>query len=264
LQDHPESAHIAAIPGQPQGNMSLGTIALAASQVLGGLSSRLFAPSVYRGAGHRRSIALTFDDGPSPGTMELLEYLDSQNVPATFFQCGQNILRHPDIARAVHLAGHEIGNHTFSHPRLPPRLGWQPNLLSPSKIFDEFAHTQTIIQTEIGANPTLLRAPYGLAWFGLRAVQRQLNLLGVMWTVIGRDWELPAAAIADIVLQRTAPRGIICLHDGRETRPNPDISHTIAALRIVVPQLRDRGYTFETASDLLRPDAPGEDRAAAI
>jgi len=217
-------------------------------------SSWLFAPCIHQGPGQRRSIALTFDDGPSPGTAALVDYLESQNVQATFFQCGKNVLRHPGIARAVHLAGHEIGNHTFSHARLCPRLSWSPNLLSPHTIYEEFARTQKVLEAEVGISPRLLRVPYGLSWFGMRAVQRQLGLKSIMWTVIGRDWIAPAPAIAEIVLQGANPGGIVCLHDGRDIRPNPDISQTVAAVRQIVPRLRDKGYVFETVSNLLRPD----------
>ena len=199
-------------------------------------------------------MALTFDDGPSPGTLELLDYFAQQGIKATFFQCGANIERHPEIARAVHAGGHEIGNHTFSHARLCPRLGWQPNLRSAANIFSEFARTQDVLEREVGVRPALLRAPYGLRWFGLRAVQRKLGLLGVMWTVIGRDWELDAPSIARLVLDRTAPGGILCLHDGRDIQPNPDIGQTIEAVKRLVPALQQQGYRFETVSELLHPD----------
>ncbi len=92
---------------------------------------RLIGDPIKRGPGNRCSIALTFDDGPSMGTLSLLDHLSSLGVKATFFQCGMNVLRHPDIARAVRDAGHEIGNHTYSHARLAPRPGWKLNLRSP-------------------------------------------------------------------------------------------------------------------------------------
>ena len=81
-----------------------------------GRASSVFGPSVWRGARGRRAIALTFDDGPSEGTPRILELLALHKVPATFFQCGANVERLPAIARAVRDAGHEIGNHSHSHP----------------------------------------------------------------------------------------------------------------------------------------------------
>jgi peptidoglycan-N-acetylglucosamine deacetylase len=206
-------------------------------------SSQLFGPSVFRGSGNRRSIALTFDDGPSEGTLSLLDYLAKQGIKATFFQCGMNVLRHPLIAGRVAAAGHEIGNHTYSHPHLPFR--------SASFIEREFRDTQKIIAGETGVTPMLLRAPYGMRWAGMQSVQRSLALLGVLWTVIGNDWKWPAGRIAERVLRRSSPGGIVCLHDGRGVDEKPDVSEMLAAMRRIVPVLKDNGYEFETVSDIL-------------
>jgi peptidoglycan/xylan/chitin deacetylase (PgdA/CDA1 family) len=225
-----------------------------AGAVLGGLSaaaayasvaktSQLFGPSVHRGPGLRKSIALTFDDGPSESTPELLDYLGREGITATFFQCGMNVQRLPHTAGQVAGTGHQIGNHTYSHPKLPFK--------SPAFIDREFTEAQKIIQFETGITPMLLRAPYGFRWLGMRGVQQRLSLLGVMWTVMGYDWRLPARRIAEYVLARVTPGGIICLHDGRGVECGPDISPMLAALRQIVPRLKDEGYTFETVSAVL-------------
>jgi peptidoglycan-N-acetylglucosamine deacetylase len=228
--------------------------AVAGGAVLGGVSatlaygsmaksSQFFGPSVYRGPGHRRSIALTFDDGPSEGTLPLIEYLAKEQVTCTFFQCGMNVRRLPRIAGEVAAHNHQLGNHTYSHPRLPFK--------SCDFIDEEFTKTQKIIQLETGFTPMLLRAPYGFRWFGMQAVQQKLALLGVMWTVIGNDWKWPAKRVVKHVLAHSSPGGIICLHDGRAVRPNPDVTATLSAVREIVPVLKDQGYRFEIVSDLL-------------
>lgn len=211
-------------------------------------SSQFFGPSVYRGPGHRRSIALTFDDGPSEGTLPLLEYLAKEKVFATFFQCGMNVRRLPQVAGEVAAHGHQLGNHTYSHTKLLFK--------SHSFIDKEFTKTQGIIHAETGFVPMLLRAPYGIRWFGMNRVQEKLALLGVMWTVIGNDWKWPADHIAKHVLARSSPGGIICLHDGRAVQPNPDVRATLAAVRQIVPALKDQGYKFEVVSDLLGDAEP--------
>lgn len=216
-----------------------------------GRSAQMFGPSVYCGPRTRRSIALTFDDGPSESTLELMRCLADEDVPATFFQCGMNVQRCGTVARSIAQAGHEIGNHTFSHARLAPRLGWKLNLKSAASIYEEFAKTQGIIFDVTGVKPVLLRAPYGMRWFGMKAMQERLGLLGVMWTVIGHDWEWSADRIAAWVLQKATPGGIVCLHDGRDVRPNPDIRETVRAVRTIVPTLKRKGYSFETVSQLL-------------
>src|SRR5579863_5082557 len=81
-----------------------------------GRSSAVFGPSVWRGQPGRKTIALTFDDGPSPSTPRILDVLGCYRVSATFFQCGENVLRAPDLSQAVSEAGHEIGNHSHTHP----------------------------------------------------------------------------------------------------------------------------------------------------
>lgn len=227
---------------------------LTAGAVIGGLSaaaaygsvsrsSQLFGPSVYRGPGRRKSVALTFDDGPSERTQDLLDYLASENVFATFFQCGMNVRRLPHIAGRVAACGHQIGNHTYSHPKL---------LFKSRDFIDfEFSEAQKIISFETGIVPMLLRAPYGFRWVGMREVQRKLALLDVMWTVIGFDWRWRADRVAGHVLCHTSAGGIICLHDGRGVERNPDISETLRAVKKIVPVLRDQGYSFEIVSDLM-------------
>jgi peptidoglycan/xylan/chitin deacetylase (PgdA/CDA1 family) len=115
----------------------------------------------------------------------------------------------------------------------------------------EFMQAQRIITGETGVAPMMMRPPYGLRWFGMGSVQLKLSLLDVLWTVIGNDWKWPAQRIAETVLNAATPGGIICLHDGRAIKPNPDISETLNAVRALIPVLRDQGYEFETVSSLL-------------
>jgi peptidoglycan/xylan/chitin deacetylase (PgdA/CDA1 family) len=221
-----------------------------------GRSSSVFGPSVYRGVSGRKAIALTFDDGPSASTPRILDILASYGAPATFFQCGENVRRAPELSSGVRNAGHEIGNHSYSHPNFA--------FQSSTFIKAEFARAQetiaqqtitrdTIARDTIGVPPVLMRAPYGVRWFGFREMQKELGLLGVMWTVIGRDWELSAPAIARRVISRARDGFIVCLHDGRGTLANPDARATIEAVRIIVPSLLEIGYHFETVSQILCP-----------
>lgn len=210
-----------------------------------GRSSEVFGPSVWRGKAGRNAVALTFDDGPSPSTPLILEVLESYNVRATFFQCGENVLRTPDLSRAVREAGHQIGNHSHTHPNFA--------LTRPSFVDDEFRRAQEVIAQASGVLPSLVRPPYGVRWFGFREMQRRLGLMGVMWSVIGRDWKLQAPDIARRVVSNTSDGGIICLHDGRGTGKNPDIRTTVEAVRMIIPSLLAKGYHFVTVSELLWP-----------
>ena len=216
----------------------------AAAWATRGRSSTVFAPSVWHGPDSRRALALTLDDGPSEGTAEVLELLERHRVRATFFQCGANAERLPDAARAVSRAGHEIGNHTYSHAHL-----W---LRTPSFIEGEVARAQQVLGEVHGqAPPRLFRAPYGVRWPGLGGAQRRHGLLGVMWTMLGRDWAAPAEGVAARLVDGARPGGIICLHDGRELTVRPDIASTLGTLRIALPRLIDQGYEFLTVNELL-------------
>ncbi len=207
--------------------------------------SSLLAPSVYRGVTMRPAIALTFDDGPSESTPELLEILDRYRAPATFFQCGANVRRLPEVAREVAAAGHEIANHTDTHPKL--------YFKSPGFIYRELAATQKTIEQITGAHPRFFRAPYGARWFGLRQAQRKLDLMGVMWSTIALDWKRPAARVAGRLLAGAENGAIFCLHDGRWLEKRPDIRVTLEAVREVLPKLIESGFHFERVTEILCP-----------
>ena len=208
-------------------------------------SSSLFAPSVYRGPASEHAMALTFDDGPSESTPVLLRLLAEHDVAATFFQCGANVERLPEVAREVVRGGHEIGNHSQTHPKFYFR--------SPSFIREELTRAQAAIENAAGVSPSLFRAPFGVRWPGMRAAQQSLRLMGVMWTVIGRDWKLEPKSIVRRVLPKIDNGAIVCLHDGRELRARPDVGNTIEAVRRLIPILKAKGYRLQTVSQLICP-----------
>ncbi len=203
------------------------------------------APSVHRGPGNRRSIALTFDDGPSESTPALLEILDRHRAPATFFQIGANVRRLPQVAREVAAAGHEIGNHTDTHPMLA--------LKSSGFIYNELAAAQETIEHATGRRPHYFRAPYGVRWFGLRQAQQRLSLAGVMWSTIALDWKRQTPDVVSRLIGGAAPGAILCLHDGRVLNCNPDIGTTLQAVRELLPKLIELGFHFEKVTDILCP-----------
>ena len=209
-----------------------------------GRSSTVFGPSVWHGNRERKEIALTFDDGPSPATAVLLDVLAKQNVRATFFQCGMHVRRYPQIVKTMVAAGHELGNHTDTHPQL-----W---LKSSEFIYEELRRTQEAIGEVAGVTPKLFRATYGVRWFGLAQAQKRLGLVNVMWTTIALDWKSSPLDVTSRLLRGARNGAIFCLHDARERDPDPDIRVSVDSVKRVVPVLLDRGYQFRTVSDLLR------------
>jgi peptidoglycan/xylan/chitin deacetylase (PgdA/CDA1 family) len=155
------------------------------------------------------------------------------------------VRRLPEIAKLAQAAGHEIGNHSDTH-----QISY---FRSASFIADDFTRAQRTFEETLSVKPALMRAPYGVRWFGYRAMQRALGVRGVMWTVIGRDWKLPADAIYDRILAGACNGMIVCLHDGRECQAKPDIRATLEAVKRILPALLERGYHFETVTQILCP-----------
>lgn len=208
-----------------------------------GRSADWLAPSVWRGPGDRKAVALSFDDGPSESTEQILKLLAQYGAKATFFQIGQHVDRLPQVTQRVVGAGCEVGNHSYSHRRF--------DFTSAAFQLEELQKTQWAIEAACGAKPVWFRAPFGVRWAGLAKAQKACGLNGAMWTVLARDWRLSGTQIERRVLGKVDNGSIICLHDGRGLEVDPDVSATVEALSRILPVLRDRGYEMVTISELL-------------
>lgn len=204
---------------------------------LGPAMARLPSP-----AGGAREVALTFDDGPSEYTAQVLDILRAHRVQATFFLCGENAKSHPELVRRIQDEGHEIGNHTYSHAYL--------HLTSRARIAAEIDRTQDVLEKILGRRPRLFRPPFGVRWFSLWSVLRERGMTMVLWSIRGYDGRLDSRSIARVILDQAHPGAIVLLHDGFETRPPSQIdrSPTVAALPAVIEGLRKAGYTFARIS----------------
>lgn len=209
-------------------------------------SSRFFRPALIRGPQEGKRIALTFDDGPaSPWTEQILAILGVHQVPATFFLCGKNVEGNTGLARRIAAEGHEVGNHTYSHPYL-----W---FKSRRRIAAEIDRGQEVIEKVVGYRPKMFRPPYGARWFGLVPILRERGMHLVLWSAAGYDWKKDAAGIVAATLRELKPGAVILLHDGRETRPagQVDRSITVQALPGIIAAARERGYKFVPLQDFL-------------
>lgn len=207
-------------------------------------SSQVFGPSLVRktaGTGPPQ-VALTFDDGPSESTPAVLEALARHGARATFFQVGSNARRLPDIARRVAAEGHEIGNHTETHPAF--------YLRTPGQVDQEITRCQESLEQVHGLVPRLFRPPYGARWFGMFPALRRHHMTSVMWSVSSHDWERPAEWIAAHVIRKTAPGAIVLLHDGDTTTPGDRRQATARATGMILESLAARGIAPVTVSEL--------------
>ena len=188
-------------------------------------------------------IAMTFDDGPSAeNTPRLLEMLKERHIKATFFLIGQNVASNPELVRRILADGHEIGNHSWTHPQL--------SKLSDERVTSEITKTQEAINQASGFTPTLLRPPYGAITPRQREwIESQFGLSIILWSVDPFDWKRPGpAVVTQRILSQTQPGAIILSHDIHK--------QTVDAMPATLDGLARKGYKFVTVSELIAMNKP--------
>ncbi|WP_244163235.1 polysaccharide deacetylase family protein [Paenibacillus pectinilyticus] len=190
-----------------------------------------------------KKIALTFDDGPDPAdTPLILDLLKQYNAKATFFVIGNKVEKYPDIARREVLEGHEIANHTYSHKY------FRKNIPSET-IQKEILDAENAIIQATSVKPRLFRPPGGFYNENVIHVSKNAGNLVIMWSwhQDTEDWQTPGIyKIVNKVSKNTRNGDIILFHDYVEGK-----TQTIAALKQILPLLKERGYEFVTVSELL-------------
>ncbi len=185
-------------------------------------------------------IALTFDDGPHPRyTPQILDILDKYEIKATFFVIGVNAENYPQPLEDTVRRGHEIGNHTYTHPHV--------SFLSRENLSDEIRKCEASVFIHGEYKPKLFRPPEGLIDSAVKSASGNLDYKVILWNIDTRDWaHTPANEIADNVLSNIKSGDIILMHDYiNYNSPTPE------ALEIFIPQLLDEGYHFVTVSELI-------------
>lgn len=201
---------------------------------------RMMHPPGFWGDNSPSRMFLTFDDGPSPHTTEpLLELLAETNTRATFFLIGQEAQKYPELVRAIHEAGHTIGNHSHTHEYLPT--------LSTRQIDYQLSRANAAIGDIIGEAPQLFRAPYGMMDERVAKALVRHNLFPVYWTAAPEDWAIPGAArVIRRVNWKLKPGGIIVLHEGKELA-----SQTIPAAKQIIYSCRHRHLELDRVESCL-------------
>lgn len=188
-----------------------------------------------------KKIALTFDDGPHPRyTERILDILAKYNVKATFFVIGVNILNYPEPLCSIHAAGHEIGNHSFSHNNRKDLDG--------SDALLEMQKCEDLIYRYTKEKPKLFRPPRGSCNDCVEQAADSLGYSVVLWSIDTLDWKnTPSGEISKTVLGAAKGGDIILMHDytsGTNT--------TCDALEIIIPRLLSEGFEFVTVSELIK------------
>jgi peptidoglycan/xylan/chitin deacetylase (PgdA/CDA1 family) len=192
-----------------------------------GPESQLFGRTLVAGR-DPAEIALTYDDGPNPAaTPQLLEVLARYNARATFFMIGEHARRYPELVRAVHAAGHLLGNHTMTHPW----LAWQPARV----IREELSGCSKLMEDLTGAQVRYLRPPHGARRPAVMRIARSLGMQTVQWNIMAHDWQpigvegMLKHVDSGLRRARRWHRGAnILLHDGHQTELEVNRSGTLA------------------------------------
>jgi len=195
-------------------------------------------------------IAMTFDDGPSEKlTPKLLDLLAAHHMKATFFVVGQCVSEYPDIVKRAAREGHEIANHSWSHPTL--------GKMSDEAVRRELQKTDDAIKAAIGTRPTLLRPPYGSITARQKSwINSEFGYRTIIWDVDPLDWKRPGPnVVRERILSETKPGSIILAHDIH--------APTIEAMPGTFDQLEAKGFKFVTVSELLAMANPLPPKSAA-
>lgn len=194
----------------------------------------------HKKANAYKKIALTFDDGPHPRyTPQILEILSQYNIKATFFTVGINAKNYPDTLEKVILAGHEVENHTYTHPHV--------NRVDFETLKREVEHCESEIFEHTDYKTKLFRPPEGMIDDEIIAMIKSLDYKIVLWDIDTKDWAHTAPQIiAENVIKNIKSGDIILMHDyiGYNS-PTPE------ALKIFLPVLIEQGYNFVTVSELI-------------
>src|SRR6184192_2230644 len=184
-------------------------------------------------------IAMTFDDGPSATlTPKLLDLLAAHHIKVTFFVIGENVAEHPQIVARAAREGHEIANHSWSHPNF--------GKMSQESVRRQLQQTDDAIKNATGKRPTLLRPPYGsITAREKRWIHDEFGYEIILWDVDPYDWKRPGPAVVRArILKETRPGSIVLSHD---IHPG-----TIEAMPSTFDELEAKGFKFVTVSELIR------------
>jgi peptidoglycan/xylan/chitin deacetylase (PgdA/CDA1 family) len=191
-------------------------------------------------------IAMTFDDGPSATlTPKLLDLLAARHIKATFFVIGENVAEHPEIVERAAREGHEIGNHSWSHPNF--------GKMSQESVRSQLRRTDDAIKNATGKRPALMRPPYGsITDREKHWIHDEFGYQIILWDVDPYDWRRPGPAVVrNRILKETQPGSIVLSHD---IHPG-----TIEAMPSTFDALEAKGFKFVTVSELIHmatPQAP--------
>ncbi len=216
--------------------IGIGIIAWGAFNIQG----NFFLKAIHQGDAPNQQIALTFDDGPHPVyTPQVLALLNQHGSQATFFCIGKHAAQHPEIVKQIHIQGHGVGNHSFTHAT-------SIDFHSKAKWLEEIRQTDTVIAHAISRKPRFFRPPYGVTTPHLAKAIKTSGHTVIGWRVRPYDTskKRQSEQIIRTILKKVKPGDIVLLHDTHD--------RIVPVLEQLLPKLRQRGFTLVTVDKLIQ------------
>ena len=184
----------------------------------------------------KKLLVLTFDDGPSKYTTELLDFLESTNTPATFFLLGEQAEKYPDIVLQESL-NNLVCIHSYTHKFFTK--------ISKEEVLEQINKTSNIIQDITSITPKYIRVPYGILDDNVKETLKEVNLENVLWTVDSLDWKFKnKEQVVEYIKQNTTGNDIILMHD--------ILQSSIDAAKEIITYYNEQGYEFVTIDEFLK------------
>lgn len=185
----------------------------------------------------KKLLVLTFDDGPSKYTTQLLEILKKENIKATFFVLGEKVEKNQDIIASQYEDGHIIGIHSYKHVFFTK--------ISDEEIREQISKTSDLITDVTNVCPTYIRVPYGIINARVKNILKEYNLENILWTVDSLDWNYKnTQKTVSHVINTTHGNDIILMHDTYKT--------TIEAVEQIIKYYKDKGYVFVSINEFYK------------
>jgi len=244
--------------------------------------SQLYGATFIGTPGRGKQLALTYDDGPNdPHTLRLLDVLGKHGVKATFFVIGNYVERRPDIVRRIVAEGHEVGNHTYTHPVLSlcdstnvraelhacdlqlalattshdPQDEFQviTSITNQPRPEDPVAGMMAFAKHRVSLSRSrLFRPPFGARRPATLRIAREMGYTPVMWSVWCFDWKTTSAdAVEQHAVRGITGGDVILLHDGSHKRFGADRAHTVEATDRIIRRYKDQGFEFVTVGEMM-------------
>lgn len=197
------------------------------------------AVAIYKGNPNKKMVSLTFDATYGDNqTHKLLQILRENNIKATFFLSGIWLINYPHLVRAIASEGHEIGNHSLTHPHLPQ--------IPLTEVSNQVMRTEALIKNISGLDPYLFRPPYGEYNQAILNILASLGYVTIMWTIDSLDWKEPGVEqITSRIVDNVEPGAIILMHQAS--------AQTAEALPAIISGIKEKGYSFGTVTQVIDP-----------